>query len=276
MAGHVSTAPSKWIRQHLRARRGRRVSAFAELSASDFAARVTNAENYLTDGLAALTDLARMGLNHGDVKPANFIRVTVNGRPTWKLGDLDGVGQVGDVGQLNSLMASPEQLRGYSTNASDVFGLASSLYDLLFGHSPTYEFLTRQMPTGKLPTSGKKLHDALKNMYADDAQMAAFRKMVERQFSFFEEKFTGDTARLAALKNFVLAGLEVVPQKRRTAVAALPVAEGWAKETRGFGITFDFFRDTCGFVLKLVGLGRKTCRSCRRRTARRPRRPRCT
>jgi serine/threonine protein kinase len=90
----------------------------------------------------ALETAHRAGVLHRDLKPSNVL-TTVYGEPVLADFGIAGLREATTGGsQLSGLTvhhASPETLLGEPASvASDVYGLASTLYELLDGHAPFY------------------------------------------------------------------------------------------------------------------------------------------
>ena len=225
-----------------------------KMSPAEFSTRVTNSEHFLANALTAIGDLAALGLTHGDVKPANFLAVKVGNEVHWKLGDLDGVRPFGSVSQLNVLTASPEQLRGYSTSASDAFGVAASLFKEMFGQFPAAQYLIEHSDNGKLPSSHLKLSEALKDLYGSEEKMAALQAIIRDRFENFETRYPAEAARLGGLRDFIIAGLDPYPRRRAHGLGKLPVAAEWAQRSQGFHFDFEILSQFCGYLYRHIGL----------------------
>ncbi len=122
---------------------------------------VSNAINYSTQVLAALTYAHSKGITHRDIKPAN-IMITSHG--LVKLMDF-GIAKTNDDHQLTRpgttvgslYYMSPEQVRGDTVDArSDVYSFGVTLYQMLTGRRPfqgesAYSVLTAQLNEAPVP-----------------------------------------------------------------------------------------------------------------------------
>jgi serine/threonine protein kinase len=126
----------------------------------------------------------RAGVLHRDLKPSNVL-ITVYGEPVLADFGIAGLREATSGGsRLSGLTvhhASPEVLLGSSaTAASDVYGLASTLYELLDGHAPFFvtldedpadvqrRIITDQPPRLEAPGATPALRDLLRRALAKD------------------------------------------------------------------------------------------------------------
>ncbi|WP_052665445.1 serine/threonine-protein kinase [Nitriliruptor alkaliphilus] len=132
----------------------------------------------------ALETAHRSGVLHRDLKPSNVL-TTVYGEPVLADFGIAGLREATSGGsRLSGLTvhhASPEVLLGSeATAASDIYGLASTLYELLDGHAPFFvvreedpadvqrRIITELPPRLEAPGATPALRDLLRRALAKD------------------------------------------------------------------------------------------------------------
>ena len=120
------------------------------------------AGRYVADVAAGLLEAHDKGVVHRDIKPANILLDT--GPDEAKLTDFGVAGRLTDVGMVigTTRYMAPEAFLGRATTASDVYGLAVTLFRLVAGDVPfrgaTREEQVRLIESG-LPDPDPRLAD---------------------------------------------------------------------------------------------------------------------
>ncbi len=182
---------------------------------------VSDAINYSTQVLSALTYAHSKGVTHRDIKPAN-IMITSHG--LVKLMDF-GIAKTNTDHQLTRpgttvgslYYMSPEQVRGDTVDArSDIYSFGVTLYQMLTGRRPfhgesAYSVLTAQLNEAPVPPA--QLNPTLP-AGLDEVVLRAMAKAPEQRFQSAEE------FRQALLK--AQQGADSTASMSIPAVAALP------------------------------------------------------
>ena len=212
-------------------------------------------EAFARDGLASITDLGKLGLAHGDLKPSNFFWVTGPEGGKWKLGDLDSVDTVGKLGNFSIVQGSPEQFAGHTTPLTDAYGLAGTTYALLFGRPPILDYLVEHEGITNLNAMARQeIHQRIRSVLTKPKSRQAFDEFIGQRLATLGSRFPSLEDRLNNVTSFIAAGLQTDSETRRQQLANVPMAVPLLREVRGIRLENSLLGRVCLIPLSRLGL----------------------